>query len=111
MEVPTNMDALAWLRKHVDGSDVLHEMVRAFAEALMDAEAEVLCNAGYREVTRSGSTAATGVGSGVSTPGSARSSRSPTPNRSGPNTPESSPNSPSASPPRPDSSPKPAPTS
>lgn len=53
MEVLTNMDALVWLRKHLDedGSDLLREMVRTFAERLMAAEAEAICNAGYGEVT------------------------------------------------------------
>jgi transposase-like protein len=47
------MDALDWLRKHLDadGSDLLREMVKAFAERLMAAEVDVLCNAGYGEVT------------------------------------------------------------
>jgi transposase-like protein len=47
------MDALEWLRKHLDaeGSDLLREMVRKFTERLMAAEVEVLCNAGYGEVT------------------------------------------------------------
>jgi hypothetical protein len=51
--VPDTMDALEWLRKHLDadGSDLLREMVRTFAERLMAAEVEVLCNAGYGEVT------------------------------------------------------------
>ena len=51
--VPDTMDALEWLRKHfdADGSDLLREMVRTFAERLMAAEVEVLCNAGYGEVT------------------------------------------------------------
>jgi putative transposase len=51
--VPNNMDALDWLRKHLDadGSDLLREMVKTFAERLMAAEVEVLCNAGYGEVT------------------------------------------------------------
>jgi putative transposase len=50
---PDNMDALEWLRKHLDaeGSDLLREMVRSFAERLIGAEVEVLCNAGYGEVT------------------------------------------------------------
>jgi putative transposase len=49
--VPTNMDALEWLRKHLeeDGSDVLREMVKSFAEVLMSAEADALCGAGYGE--------------------------------------------------------------
>jgi putative transposase len=50
--VPNNMDALEWLRKHLDDdNDLLREMVRTFAERLMAAEVEVLCNAGYGEVT------------------------------------------------------------
>ena len=53
MEVPTTMDALAWLRKHLDedGTDLLREMVRVFAERLMAAEVDAICNAGYGEVT------------------------------------------------------------
>ena len=51
--VPDKMDALEWLRKHLDaeGSDLLREMVRTFDERLLGAEVEVLCNAGYGEVT------------------------------------------------------------
>ena len=50
--VPNNMDALEWLRKHLDDdNDLLREMVRTFAERLMAAEVDVLCNAGYGEVT------------------------------------------------------------
>jgi putative transposase len=51
--VPHNMDALEWLRKQLDtdGSDLLREMVRTFAERLMAAEVDVLCNAGYGEIT------------------------------------------------------------
>jgi transposase-like protein len=51
--VPNNMDVLEWLRKHLDteGSDLLREMVATFAEGLMAPEVEVLCNAGYGEVT------------------------------------------------------------
>jgi len=47
------MDPLAWLRKHLeeDGSDLLREMVRAFAERLMAAEVDAVCNAAYGEVT------------------------------------------------------------
>jgi hypothetical protein len=47
------MDALEWLRKHLEaeGSDLLREMVRTFAERLMAAEVDTLCNAAYGEVT------------------------------------------------------------
>jgi putative transposase len=52
--VPDKMDALEWLRKHLDaeGSDLLREMVATFAQRLMAAEVDVACNAGYGEVTR-----------------------------------------------------------
>ncbi|MCJ7439628.1 MAG: IS256 family transposase [Acidimicrobiia bacterium] len=45
------MDALVWLRKHLESADteLLREMVRTFAEALMAAEADAVCGAGYRE--------------------------------------------------------------
>ena len=51
--VPNNMDALEWLRKNLDadGNDLLREMVRTFAERLMAAEVDVVCNAGYGEVS------------------------------------------------------------
>ncbi len=51
MAVTNNMDPVAWLRKHIDedGPDLLREMVRSFAEQLMDAEAQGLCGAGYGE--------------------------------------------------------------
>lgn len=48
-----SMDALVWLRKQLetDGNDLLREMVRSFAEGLMSAEADVVCGAGYGEVS------------------------------------------------------------
>lgn len=53
MAVPTKMDPLSWLRKHLeeDGSDLLREMIKTFAEELMAAEAQGLCGAGYGEVS------------------------------------------------------------
>ena len=47
------MDALAWLRKHLDddGNDLLREMVRGFAEQLMAAEVDVIAGAGWGEVS------------------------------------------------------------
>ena len=53
MAVPNTMEPLAWLRKHLeeDGSDLLREMIREFAEQLMAADAQGLCNAGYGEVS------------------------------------------------------------
>ena len=45
------MDPLAWLRKQLEEADVdlLREMVRAFAENLMSAEADAMCGAPYGE--------------------------------------------------------------
>ena len=45
-----NMDLLAWLRKQLEEAepDLLREMVRSFAEALMGAEADALCGAAFR---------------------------------------------------------------
>ncbi len=52
MEVPNKMNPLAWLRKHLDdegGNDVIRQMLKAFAEQLMSAEADALCGAGWGE--------------------------------------------------------------
>ena len=48
-----NMDALEWLRKHLDddGNDMVREMVAAFAQQLMSAESDAICGAGYGEVS------------------------------------------------------------
>src|SRR5918911_4665869 len=50
---PTSIEALAWLREQVEqaDADLLREMVRTFAEALMDAETTALCHADYGERT------------------------------------------------------------
>jgi len=46
-----NMDLLAWLRKRLEVAepDLLREMVKSFAEALMGAEADALCGATFRQ--------------------------------------------------------------
>jgi putative transposase len=55
VEVLNTMDAVGWLRKHLDDADpdLLRSMVKSFADQLMSAEASALCNAGYGEVTAS----------------------------------------------------------
>ena len=48
--VSDTMDALAFVRKHLEGdggNDVLREMIKTFAEALMAAEADAVCGAAY----------------------------------------------------------------
>jgi len=52
--VENNMDLLGWLRKQLAEAepDLLREMVRTFAEALMGAEADALCGAAYGERSR-----------------------------------------------------------
>ena len=49
--VETTMDVSSWLRKQLEEAspDLLRAMVRDFAEALMGAEADALCGAGYGE--------------------------------------------------------------
>jgi putative transposase len=49
--VETTMDVNDWLRKELEQAspDLLRAMVQEFAEALMGAEADALCGAGYRE--------------------------------------------------------------
>ena len=49
--VETTMDVTGWLRKQLETAspDLLRAMVQDFAEALMGAEADVLCGAGYGE--------------------------------------------------------------
>ena len=52
MTANTNMGAAELLRKYLEspaGSDLLGEMVKMAAELLMDADVDVLCNAGYGE--------------------------------------------------------------
>ena len=49
--VELRMDPMSWLRKQLETADVdlLREMVRAFAETLMSADADALCGAPYGE--------------------------------------------------------------
>jgi transposase-like protein len=49
--VETTMELSSWLRKQLEQAspDLLRAMVQHFAEALMGAEADALCGAGYGE--------------------------------------------------------------
>jgi len=51
--VPTTIDASAWLSKYLEDQDpdLLRAMLKAFAEALMSAQASMQCNAAYGERT------------------------------------------------------------
>jgi putative transposase len=51
MAAPMSVDGAAFLREHVESAspDLLRAMVKTFAEALMSAEADALCGAGYGE--------------------------------------------------------------
>ena len=55
MNVPTTIDAGAWLSKYLEGAngdtDLARSMLGAFAEAIMSAQASMQCNAGYGERT------------------------------------------------------------
>jgi putative transposase len=49
--VPNMMDPLEWLRQHLGelDPDLVRSMLATFAETLMSADAQTLCNAGYGE--------------------------------------------------------------
>ena len=51
--VETTMDVSGWLRKQLEEAspDLLRVMVKDFAEALMSADADAVCGAGYGERT------------------------------------------------------------
>ena len=53
MNVPTTIDAGAWLGKYLEGAngdtDLARSMLGAFAEAIMSAQASMQCHAGYNE--------------------------------------------------------------
>lgn len=51
--IDKSMDAFVWLRKQLeaDDNDLLREMVRSFAETLMGAEADVVCDAEYGRIS------------------------------------------------------------
>lgn len=53
MVTPASMDPSAWLRQQLEQADVnlLREMVRAFADALMSADADAVCGAAYGAVS------------------------------------------------------------
>jgi transposase-like protein len=55
VNVPTTIDAAAWLGKYLEGADgdqdLARAMLSAFAEALMSAQASLQCNAAYGERT------------------------------------------------------------
>ena len=54
MAVPDTMNAAGLVRKHLEadgGGDLLAGMIKVFADALMSAEADALCGAGYGEVS------------------------------------------------------------
>ena len=54
--------------------DMLREMIREFAQRMMDADLEVACNAGYGEVTPDRVDSRNGYRRGSGTPGPGRSS-------------------------------------
>jgi putative transposase len=53
VNVPTTIDAAAWLGKYLEGADgdtdLARAMLKAFAEAIMSAQASMQCGAGYAE--------------------------------------------------------------
>ena len=55
MTVPTMIDAAGWLRNYLEADDgdqdLARDMLAAFAQALMSAEASMQCGAAYNERT------------------------------------------------------------
>ena len=53
MVTPASMDPAAWLRQQLEhaDTDLLREMVRSFADALMSADADAVCGADYGVVS------------------------------------------------------------
>ncbi len=51
--VMENVNVLSWFRKQLESADtdLLRQMVKAFAEALMGAEADGICKAPYGQVS------------------------------------------------------------
>jgi putative transposase len=49
MAARSSIDGAGWLREQLESTslDLLREMVRSFADALMSAEADALCGAEY----------------------------------------------------------------
>ena len=70
-----SLDALDWLRKHLeqDSPDLVRDMVKAFAEQLMSAEADAACGAGYGERSPERVNSRNGYRHRAWTPGRARS--------------------------------------
>jgi hypothetical protein len=52
--------------------DLLREMIKGFAQRMMDADVEVSCNAGYGEVTPERVNSRNAAGGGSGTPGPCR---------------------------------------
>ena len=76
MTVNNDMGAAELLRKYLEspaGSDLLGEMVKMAAELLMDADVDVICNAGYNERSEDRLNSRNGIGHGAGTHGQAPS--------------------------------------
>lgn len=82
MAVPTTFDSSGWLVNHLESEgdgDLLREMIKTVAEALMSAQAQAMRCAGYGDANPNGRTVVTATGPASSTLGRARSSwRCPT---------------------------------
>src|SRR5918912_2058909 len=76
MAAPHSVDPAQLLEEHLASAspDLLREMIASFANAMMSAQADQLCGAGYGERSAGARTGATGIGPGSGTSGPARSS-------------------------------------
>jgi hypothetical protein len=71
MAAGPRVDVTGWLEEHLAQAspDLLRSMVTTFAEALMGAEADAVCGAGYASAAASGATRTTGTGTASGTRG------------------------------------------
>ena len=75
MTAGPSIDLPAWMTEQLSQAspDLLRQMVQTFAEALMSADADAVCEPATRSAARTGSTAATATDDESGTPGPAAS--------------------------------------
>ena len=74
MTAPKSVDPAGFLREQLESAspDLLREMVKAFADALMSAEADAVCGAPYGRRSDERVNCVTVTGQGIGTPAWAR---------------------------------------
>jgi hypothetical protein len=75
MTATPSIDLPGWMAEQLSQAspDLLRNMIQTFAEALMSADADAVCGAGYAGAALNGPTRGTATGAGFGTPGPGRS--------------------------------------